>query len=202
MPDRRPPQPMLPSGFRGRIFGWLMERLAAGNYRWVIAQLRPILPKRYLEIGFGTGRLAEMVAKTFQPQRIAGVDPSELMLRTAARKLRRFRTNLTLDLALGDANALPNGPFDAIVASHTFQFWSDPTATLARLGGLLAPGGRLVFVIRRHISSGVWDWIPNPITRSGDELGGLQAALAQAGFRVVIDETLKSGSQGIVAVAN
>jgi SAM-dependent methyltransferase len=192
---------MLPHGFAGRVFGWLMERLAAGNYRWVIRQLRAVKPRRYLEVGYGTGRLAEMVAQTFTPSRIAGVDPSDLMFRTATKKLRRYRKKIAVELVLGDANVLPDGPFDAIVASHTFQFWDDPTATLVRLHSLLAPGGRLVFVIRRHISSGVIDWIPNPITRSGNELDGLSAALSEAGFRVVVDEKLKSGSQGVVAAA-
>lgn len=191
---------MLPSGFAGRIFGWLMERLAAGNYRWVIAQLKPIKPKTYLEIGFGTGRLAQWVAQRFKPTRIVGVDPSQLMFETANKKLNRFRKRIAIDLKLGNANTLPDGPFDAIVASHTFQFWSDPHATLARLHQLLAPNGRLVFVIRRHISKDVYAWLPNPISKSGDELGGLSDALSAAGFRIIMDRKLRSGSQGIVAV--
>jgi ubiquinone/menaquinone biosynthesis C-methylase UbiE len=190
---------MLPHGFAGRVFGWLMERLAAGNYRWVIAQLMPQPPQTYLEIGFGTGRLAEMVARAFNLVRIAGVDPSELMLKTASRKLKRFRKKVALDIKLGDANDLPEGPFDAIVASHTFQFWSNPQATLERIHKILSANGRLIFVIRRHISKEVFAWLPNPISRGVDELAGLRAALADAGFRIVADTKLKSGSQGVVA---
>lgn len=191
---------MLPSGLTGRIFGWLMERLAAGNYRWVIRQLRAVPPKTYLEIGFGTGRLAQLVAETFRPSRIAGIDPSELMLRTAKKKLKRFKKSIAIDLELGDANMLPDGPFDAIVASHSFQFWSTPETTLARIHALLAPAGRFVMVIRRDKSRQVMEWLPNPISKSGDELAGLRAALAHAGFRVLTDEKLPSASQGIVAV--
>jgi SAM-dependent methyltransferase len=190
---------MLPHGFAGRIFGWLMERLAAGNYRWVIGQLRTLKPRSYLEIGFGTGKLAEMVARTFKAQRVAGVDPSELMLKTATRRLERFQRKSTIDLLLGNANALHDGPFDAVVASHSWQFWDDPTATLARLKTVLEPSGRLIFVVRRHISREVMDWIPNPITRAGNELEGLKTALDGAGFQLLVEETLKSGSRGIVA---
>jgi SAM-dependent methyltransferase len=190
---------MLPHGFAGRVFGWLMETLAAGNYRWVIAQLKPLPPKSYLEIGFGTGRLAEMVADAFKPMRIAGVDPSKLMLKIASSKLKRFKKNVVVDLNLGDANELPEGPFDAIIASHNFQFWSDPRRTLERIHELLSADGRLIFVIRRHISKEVFAWLPNPISRSGDELVGLRATLADTNFRIVTDEKLKSGSQGIAA---
>jgi SAM-dependent methyltransferase len=192
------PQPMRPTS---RIFGWIMEWLAEPNYQWVVRQLKPIKPKRYLEIGFGTGRLALLVARAFKPALIAGVDPSELMLKTASARLKGLRKT-TLDLRLGDDKALGDfaGAFDAIVASHSFQFWSDPESTLRRLRGMIAPEGRLVFVLRRHISKGVAGWIPNPITKSGDELGAMLKALGNAGFRVAESERLKSGSQGLVCV--
>ena len=196
------PQPMRPSGFTGRLFGFAMQWLARSNYRWAIAQLEPVKPKSYLEIGFGTGRLAKMAAKRFRPARLCGVDPSELMFETAAKKLRRYGKKHALDLRLGDDTMLsdwPDGQFDAIVASHSFQFWSDPATTLARLRAHLSPSGRLVLVIRRHVSKGVMRWIPNPITKSGDELGGLCDALTAAGFRLLRVEKLPTGSQGFVA---
>lgn len=193
---------MRPAGFAGRVFGHVMEWLAAPNYHWVVRQLLPIKPRSYLEIGFGTGRLAQLVAERFLPARIYGVDPSILMLRTALAKLKRYDGKTALHLRLGDDMLLkdwPEGPFDAIVATHSWQFWSNPVATLLRVRSLLAPGGRFVMVIRTHISDDVSKWIPNPITMSGDELKGLRAALATAGFAILVDEKLKTGSQGIVA---
>ena len=196
------PQPMRPAGFAGRIFGVLMEWLAAPNYRWAVGQLETVKPCSYLEIGFGTGRMAELVAERFALARLCGVDPSELMLKTAVRRLRRFRKT-TLDLRLGDDRMLaswPQGPFDAIAASHNWQFWSDPEPTLRRIHALLAPSGRLILVIRRDKSREVMNWIPNAISKSADELAGLRAMLAATGFRILVDEKLTTGSQGIVAV--
>lgn len=200
MPDRIP-QPMRPHGFAGRIFGVVMERLSEPNYRWVLRQLVPNKPNSYLEIGFGTGRLAEMVAKELQPRRIVGVDPSALMLKTAQRRLRRFVGTTDIALTPGDDAMLASlaGAFDAIVATHSFQFWSAPDTTLARIREILAPSGLFVLVLRRHISSTVTPWIANPISSSGDELGGTRKALAAAGLRIVTDETLRTGSHGIVA---
>ena len=71
---RKIPQPMRPAGLGGRIFGHLMEWLAAPNYHWVIRQLGPGKPRSYLEVGFGTGRLMQLAAERFLPQRLYGVD--------------------------------------------------------------------------------------------------------------------------------
>jgi len=202
LPERDFPQPMRPHGAAGVVFGFVMERLSATNYRWVVAQLKPGKPRTYLEIGFGTGALAKLVARTLKPERIAGVDPSPLMLRTAQKKLRRYARKTKIELRDGDDTALAamTGPFDAVVATHSFQFWSDPVTTLLRIRALLSPHGLLVLVLRPHISGPVMKVIPNPITRTGDEIGGVRRALADAGFRIVADETLKTGSQGIAAV--
>ncbi|HKD23970.1 MAG TPA: class I SAM-dependent methyltransferase [Rhizomicrobium sp.] len=201
MDERALPQPMRPHGAVGRVFGFLMERLSAPIYRWVVVQLAPIKPRSYLEIGFGTGELARLVARRLKPQRLAGIDPSELMVASATKKLRPFAKKTQIDLQLGDDTILAGiaGPFDAIAATHSFQFWRDPVATLARIHALLAPGGLFVLVLRKHVSGSVMSWIPNPITKSGDELGGARRALAGAGFHIVADETLKTGSHGIVA---
>lgn len=197
---RKPPQPMLPTGLGGRIFGSLMERLSEPNYRWVVSELAPSKPASYLELGFGTGRLAVLVAKRITPKRLCGVDPSQLMLDKAARRLKSFRKKIAVDLRLGNDASLPwSDPFDAIVATHSFQFWSDPMATLRRLRALQTPNGHLVLVLRRHGANSAPDWLPNPIVKCGDELGHTRKALADAGFRILRDEALKTGSHGILA---
>jgi len=193
---------MRPSGFGGRLFGVAMELLSAPNYRWVVKHLEPVAPRSYLEIGFGTGKLAQLVAHRFHPSHIYGVEPSELMVETAFHKLDRAGVP-NVQLRLGDDTLLgewPPGPVDAIVAAHSWQFWADPGTTLARVRALLAPAGRFVMVIRRGKSRADLEWLPSAISKSGDELGGLRAALATAGLRVLTDEKLSTGSQGIVAV--
>jgi ubiquinone/menaquinone biosynthesis C-methylase UbiE len=197
------PQSMLPHGFGGRVFGWIMETVAASNYRWVVDQVAPFKPRTYLEIGLGTGKLAEMVAREIKPSVLCAVDPSELMFAKASKRLRRLATTSEVDLRLGNDTALPwaDHSFDAIVASHSFQFWSDPGATLKNLRALIAPQGHLVFVLRNHrdISKSVPSWIPNPVTKSGQEIAGLKQALADSGFRVIKEERLRSGSDGLIA---
>lgn len=194
---KRLPQPMRPSGRMGRIFGWLMARLNRPAYRWTIDQLRPLRPQSMLEIGFGTGHLLSSAIRDLKIARAAGRDPSELMVETAQKRLKRFRKKVTLDIQLGDDTALPEGPFDAIVALHSFQFWSDPAATFAKLHGLLTPGGRLILVLRRH-GRRAPKYLPNPISRSGDEISAVCAAAERAGFTLVGMGGISKASHGLV----
>src|SRR5215469_8846977 len=102
MAAQSPPQPMRPHGLQGRIFGFVMERLSASNYAWVVRQLKPVKPRSYLEIGFGTGRLAELVARKFKPDRLVVIDSLVLMLETAEKRLRRFSRKSKIELKQGD----------------------------------------------------------------------------------------------------
>ena len=92
----RLPQAMRPSGNVGRVLGWLMRRLNRPAYRWTVEQLRSAHPKSLLEIGFGTGDLLALAAKRLKLARVAGVDPSQLMLDMAKKRLRRFRKKAAL----------------------------------------------------------------------------------------------------------
>ena len=196
--ERRLPQPMRPSGRRGRIFGWLMARLNKPAYRWAVDQLRSIQPKSILEIGFGTGHLLSLAIRKLKPARVAGRDPSDLMVETAQKRLRRFRKKVALDIVKGDDTVLPEGPFDAIVALRSFQFWADPTATLAKLRRMLTPNGRLILVLRRHYSKGVAKRLPNSLSHSADEISATCAAAEAAGFTLVGMKGISKSSHGLV----
>ncbi len=196
--DARLPQPMRPSGRTGRVFGWLMARSNKPAYRWTVEQLRACQPNSILELGFGTGHLLAMALKQLKPQRVAGRDPSELMVETAQKRLKRFRKAAELDIAPGDDTTLPAGPFDAIVALHAFQFWTDPSATLAKLRAQLAPQGRLILVLRRHTSRRAAKRLPNPLSHSVDEISATVAAAEAAGFTLIGMSGISKNSHGLV----
>lgn len=196
--QKRLPQPMRPSGRRGRIFGWLMARLNKPAYRWTIAQLRPLKTRSLLEIGFGTGHLMAAMVRELAVTRVVGRDPSELMVETALKRLKHLRKKADIDVAQGDDRALPEGPYDAIVALHSFQFWADPKATLAKLRTMLSPGGRLILVLRRHPSRRAARKLPNPLSRGADEISATVAAAEAAGFTLVGMGGISKSSHGLV----
>ncbi len=63
----------------------------------------------------------------------------------------------------------------------------------------LAPGGRLVLVLRTHGRKAP-KWLPNALSRSGNEIAAACAALERAGLSVTAMQGIAKGSQGIVAM--
>lgn len=195
---KRLPQAMRPSGRRGRIFGWLMARLNKPAYRWTVDQLRAAEPQSILEIGFGTGHLLALSAAQLKPERLAGRDPSDLMVETAQKRMKRHRKKVALDIEQGDDSNLPPGPFDAIVALHSFQFWAAPKATLTRLRSMLTPGGRLILVLRRGHSRRAARRLPNPLSREPNEIAAAISAAEAVGLTLVGMNGISKSSHGLI----
>lgn len=174
---------MRPHGLRGRIFGTLMERLNRPAYRLAAGLAAPPRGGAFLEIGFGTGRLLDMLAERDATLFLAGIDASPLMVATATRRLDRRR--VARDLRGGNAERLPwsEDEFDAAAALHCFQFWADPTAVLNEVHRTLKPGGVFVMVLR-HREGRETERLPNPWSRGEDETGSAKALMRKAGFEV------------------
>lgn len=104
----------------------------------------PLLPHEHvLDIGCGTGRLTEEIARRVPDGRAVGVDRSAAMIATAAAWLRRAAPRTALVLA--DAGALPfRRAFDAAFSGATFHWIHDHPALFRSIITALRPGGRLV----------------------------------------------------------
>ena len=98
-----------------------------------------------LEIGFGPGELIHAMAGRVGSGRVEGVDFSDTMLAIAQRKNRRHIQAGRVRLHCGDFDAMSfdGRRFDLIVTVNTVYFWQQPEATIAKIAGLLTPGGRL-----------------------------------------------------------
>lgn len=174
---------MRPSGVTGRAFGVVMEWINTRAYRTALQILCAGADERILEIGFGTGRFTELLLDSDPSIHAAGIDPTETMV-TVARARRGVRAAGTrADLRKGDASALPwpGSSFHAVVAIHSFQFWSDPEQSLGEISRVLTPSGRLLFVLRDHVKRSA-AWLPNPLSRSPAEVEDTVSLLEQSGF--------------------
>lgn len=177
---------MNPAGLPGRIFGVLMEWINGPSYRTALQVLAPGVDERILEIGFGTGRFAELVLDSDPKLHVAGVDPTATMVAVARSRRGVRAAGNRADLRQGDASDLPwpSGHFHAVVAIHSFQFWPDPRQSLREISRVLAPVGRLVLVLRDHSKPRTGALLPNPLSRSAAEVSDTVALLEQSGFMV------------------
>jgi len=98
-----------------------------------------------LEIGFGPGELIHALARRVGRGRVEGVDFSDAMRAIAKRRNKQDIAAGRVRLHLGDfdAMAFDGRRFDTIVTVNTVYFWPQPEATIAKIGRLLKPGGRL-----------------------------------------------------------
>jgi malonyl-CoA O-methyltransferase len=115
-------------------------------------QRLPVRP-RILEIGCGTGILTRHLQDRWPDADLIASDLSPDMVGHAAKGAMIGGTFLTLD---GEAPPFEGAWFDLIVSSLAFQWFGDLPAAIARLTGLLRPGGSLLFSTMGADSFGEW----------------------------------------------
>jgi ubiquinone/menaquinone biosynthesis C-methylase UbiE len=191
------PLPQSPSGFTGMIFGKIMEWTNSDSYRKAINALKPSSKEHFLEIGFGTGLFAEMLLLNTPDAFMAGIDPTSTMVETANKRLNKHGFGKQVDFRVGTDEALNWNEkyFDGVIAIHSFQFWHNPEKTIKHISRVLKSDGRIVIVFRDH-SSNPPAWLPNPISRTGQEVEMAIKLLEQNGYSCV--EYPAAGSSRII----
>ncbi len=197
-PTRDPPAPIAqrPQGFFGALFGYVMEWMNERAYTAALQALAPRPAERFLEIGFGTGRCIELLLAT-PDVFVAGLDPTPTMVARARDRLAKSRLDARTDLREGSDESIPwpDQSFNGALAIHSFQFWKDPERSLCEVARVLRPGGRLILVFRDH-SKNPPAWLPNPISKSGQEIDLTLLLLNKLGFKTA--ELAPAGSSRIV----
>lgn len=187
--------PMRPQGWAGRAVGVLMERINRPAYAAAARLLDPRKEQRFLEIGFGTGGLVELLL-SFEPSiQVAGVDPTPTMVRVASRRRQVAAAASRADLREAPDSPLPwpDSHFHGVAALHSFQFWPKPAETLAEISRVLLPGGRFVLILRDH-SKNPPSWLPNPMSRGGDEARAARLLLEEQGFAIGLEPSVGSSA--------
>ncbi|NWK95725.1 SAM-dependent methyltransferase [Sphingobium lactosutens] len=129
------------------------QRLAATLVADIAQRQMPGGVARVLEIGCGTGLLTRDIQTRWPGADLIATDISPGMLEQAASHGRVAGRFLTMD---GEAPPFDGPWFDLILSSLTFQWFDDLPAAIARLAGLLRPGGSLIFSTMGQGSFAAW----------------------------------------------
>jgi SAM-dependent methyltransferase len=109
----------------------------------VVGALAVRPPRRLLDLGCGTGQLADRLQRELRGARVTGCDFSAGMLAQARPRNRRVRW------VRGDAQRLPfaDGSFDAVTTTEAFHWFPNRRRALAECFRVLSPNGRLLIAV-------------------------------------------------------
>lgn len=133
-----------------------------------------------LDIGTGTGRMAELFAG--EGAQVVALDKSPEMLRLARAKLQDVPTG-QIELVQGDFAQLPFAAqcFDTVVLHQVLHFAADPLVALREAARVTKPGGRIAIVdFDRHAREELRE--RHAHARLGFDDAGMADLLASAGF--------------------
>ena len=126
-------------GWRGRLHHEISDRTA----RLALAQVPA--PHRVLDVGCGTGYLLrQLAARASDAVELVGVDAAAPMVRVAREST--ADPGARFHAATAEHLPGPDGVFDLVVSTTSFDHWADQQAGLRECARVMAPGGRLVLV--------------------------------------------------------
>jgi ubiquinone/menaquinone biosynthesis C-methylase UbiE len=115
---------------------WLQQWVYRRPQDAVLDELRTRGSRRIVDVGCGTGLLADRIQRRLRPDEVYGVDPSEGMLAHARAR------SADVQWMVGSAEhlPLPDSSVDAITSTTAFHFF-DQAAALTDFHRALVPGG-------------------------------------------------------------
>jgi SAM-dependent methyltransferase len=130
---------------QGQVWGAgpfeLIEATIADMHETLAASLAPAPGIAWLDVGCGTGAVAERAARAGAT--VTGIDLAPALVETAAK--RAAENGLEIDYSVGDVEELPfaDASFDVVSSSVGAIFAPDHAATARELARVVKPGGRL-----------------------------------------------------------
>ncbi len=112
-----------------------------------VKMLKPLNPKRILDIATGTGDFA-LEALSLQPTEVIGVDISEGMLSKGREKMVKRKVDHIISMRLGDSENLPfeDNYFDALTVGFGVRNFENLEKGLAEMLRVVRPGGKLLIL--------------------------------------------------------
>jgi ubiquinone/menaquinone biosynthesis C-methylase UbiE len=158
-----------PEGVLGRLGGVILARSNRKFAEEVVQFLDIRASEKVLEVGFGPGVGIQFLASAATKGSIAGIDPSEEMVKQATARNAAAISTGVVDLRQGTVDRMPfeGDAFDTVLAINSMQVWPDAIVGLREIRRVLTGGGRVAL-----------GFTPN----SGQPRAGVTEILSSAGF--------------------
>ncbi|MGH9094829.1 MAG: class I SAM-dependent methyltransferase, partial [Acidimicrobiales bacterium] len=133
--------------------GWWADRFTDGADAEYTEQILPLAAaqltgaRRVLDVGCGEGQISRLAAGLPGVERVLGVDPTWAQLGLAATR----GGGVLVARAGAESLPFPSSSFDAVVACLVFEHIDGVDRALAEVGRVLAPGGRVVFMLNHPL---------------------------------------------------
>lgn len=189
-------------GLQGRVVAPLMARMNRAAEEAAVRLLGPGPGESVLAVGIGPGVGIQLLAEAMGTGRIAGMDPSKVMIDRARRRNKRWIEEGLVELVQTAADDLPwpDGSFGGVLAVNSIQLWEPIEQSVAEVARVLRSGGRLVtlthdWAIQKSTGRAVDDWLEwlgAICERHALMNGQLWRAHAERGTSVVFTATRQS----------
>lgn len=136
-----------PTGLWGRL---IMSRIFDQGNTVLNDFIRELLTLQeddhVLEIGFGTGKLINEIARQTHRGLVEGIDLSSTMLEMAKERNKEYIAKGRVKVVLGDFDQMEyrDNDFDKICSANTIYFWPDAKYSVRKMERILRPGGKLI----------------------------------------------------------
>lgn len=142
-----------PRGVLGRVGAVMMVAGNAAQESEAIIRAGVRNGERVLIVGAGPGLgIQRAAARVGRGGHVAGIDPSPLMCRLARRRCRHQIDSGIVEIreAAAERTGCADHSVDAAISVNNVMLWQRPEG-FAELARVLAPGGRLVISVHRHV---------------------------------------------------
>ena len=121
----------------------------------LVDKLSPLTGSNVLDLGCGTGFLANVLAERVGPDgKVTAVDPDKERIRIARKKYGK-RSNI--EFLDGSSESFPSGPYDIVFSNLVMHWIKDKETAFRNVYKNLIVGGRFAFVCAENGPSIFWE---------------------------------------------